>query len=276
MSVLLKLRLRARAVVALSIVLLGLVAVPRAGADVIPASDAGFVTEAGGSAKGDGTVTSGATYNYSVGREVHYAMGALGGPLVAMNRNNYFVFDLSGVGGTILSASLELYAGVYESVDPTETFLIGAPADPGAALGDAMFLKGEHALGPSAFDSPFDPAIGVAMGLHGNLGGGPTPFGGAIISTGDDGSTLSIMLDAGGIAYLNSFLGGSVLIAGFVPTAIPPASPQQPFGLTGPDIPGGDPLTPTLTVTIPEPGTLALALLGTGALVTLRRRQSIR
>ena len=46
---------------------------------LVPASDAGFVTEAGGSAKGDGTVSGAesATYNYSVGRELHYSSGAL-------------------------------------------------------------------------------------------------------------------------------------------------------------------------------------------------------
>jgi len=44
------------------------------------AVDLGFVTEVGGSAKGDGTLAPGATYNYSAGREEHYAGGFLSPP----------------------------------------------------------------------------------------------------------------------------------------------------------------------------------------------------
>ena len=46
----------------------------------LDAIDAGFVTEAGGSAKGDGTLVAGATFNYSVGRELHFVDGSLGMP----------------------------------------------------------------------------------------------------------------------------------------------------------------------------------------------------
>ena len=78
---------------------------PAAAAEVVTATDAGFVTMAGGSAKGDGTVAPDATYNYSVGRELHYGAGALFSPLAAMDRKNYFVFDLTGITDTIVSAT---------------------------------------------------------------------------------------------------------------------------------------------------------------------------
>ncbi len=42
--------------------------------------------------------------------------------------------------------------------------------------------------------------------------------------------------------------GGLVLLGGSVSSVVLPGTPQQPFGFTGPDIPGGDPLTPTLTL----------------------------
>jgi len=241
-------------------------------ADTITAIDAGFVTEAGGSAKGDGTVVPPATYNYSVGRELHYAMGAFGPDLAPMDRKNYFVFDLSGISETIVSATLEVYAGVYESVDPTEMFALVAPGDPGAALGDAAFLLAANGIGMSEFDSPADPAIMVAMALHGNLSAAPVELGSVTISAADDGMTLSIAFGPAGLDYLNSFAGGMVLIGGTVPTSPPPDFPQQPFGFTGPDIPGGDPLTPALLVeVVPEPGTMAL--LGLGAIMVGRKRR---
>ncbi len=45
-------------------------------------------------------------------------------------------------------------------------------------------------------------------------------------------------------------------------------------GFTGPDIPGGDPLTPTLDVTlIPEPGTATLVALGLAGLGGMARQR---
>ena len=55
-----------------------LAAAGRAEIVVLDATDAGFVTVMGGSAKGDATLAPSAKYNYSVGRELHYATGALG------------------------------------------------------------------------------------------------------------------------------------------------------------------------------------------------------
>ena len=92
-----------------------------------------------------------------------------------MLRNNYFVFDLTGIApGSIVGATLKVNAGTYESVDASEAYTLGAPADPGAALGDAMFLFGTNAAGMTEFDAPTDPAIGVAMALYGNIGSGPS------------------------------------------------------------------------------------------------------
>lgn len=239
-------------------------------ADSFHAVDAGFVTEAGGSAKGDGTLVPSATFNYSVGRELHYGAGFLGSPLASLNRNNYFVFDLSGAPAMIATATLKVYAGMLESVDTVEEFVLLAPFDPGGALGDAGFLMSEHAAGPSAFDGPGDMAIDVAMAMYGNIAGGAGPLGVAAITAADDGTILSIPLMPAGIAYLNSMLGGMAILGGTVTTAPPPGTPQQPFGFTGPDIPGGDPLTPYLEVTyVPEPA--SLASLAIGALALLRQ-----
>lgn len=245
----------------------------------VVATDAGFVTAMGGSAKGDGTVVASATYNYSVGRELHYATGALGAPLMPMERRNYFVFDLTGVTDTITSGSLLLFAGVYESVDPTEAFALRPISDQIGALADADAL-GAPGTVPGDFDSPADPLVGMAAALFTKIPPfpGPPMLGGAMISAGMDGTIISIALTPEGVGFLNSHLGERVILGGTCPTAEPgpghppPDSPQQPFGFTGVDIPGGSPLAPKLSLTtVPAPGAAGL-LLALGLTAARRRR----
>jgi hypothetical protein len=240
---------------------------------VLTAADAGFVTMAGGSSKGDGTVAPTAKYNYSVGREVHFGTGALGAPLAMMARKNYFVFDLTGVSTPISAAVLKLYAGPsmappypggthgYESLDPMETYAIAPTPDFAGALGDITALASGAV--PADFDMPTDPLVGVAAALYTKLAIG-SPLAAAVLSPADDGTIVTLSFTPAGVSYLNSFLGTKVVLGGFLPTAPPPASPpdltQLVFAFTGPDIPSGDPLTPTLDLTltaVPEAGSLA-------------------
>ncbi len=235
----------------------------------LPAIDAGFVTEMGGSAKGDGTVVAPAALNYSVGREVHYLDGALGSPLGPMDRRNYFVFDLTGVTDPITSAVLKLWAGTLESVDPVELFEIYEITDPPGAAGLALALAGGTMA--SEFDSPADPLVMAAKTLYTKLADGPLFMGGLAIVSGLDDTTVEITITPGGLGYINTFLGGKLVLGGKVPTATAPDFPQQPFGYTGTDTP-----TPILTITtVPEPSVSALLSLGAfvGASGFLRRRR---
>jgi len=234
----------------------------------LTAVDAGFVTEAGGSAKGDGTVVSSAKYNYSVGWEVHYATGALGSPLAPMDRRNYFVFDLAGVTDPIVGATLTLWTGTLESVDASEGYGLFDITDPPGALGLATALAGGTST--TEFDSIGDPLVTAASTLYSKIADGPLFLGGMVLTSAEDDSFVEITLTPSGIGYINTFLGGKLMLGGKVPSAVPPDSPQQPFGLTGPDIGGGDPKTPTLTITtVPE--TCSAVVLGSlcllGALV---------
>jgi len=276
-----------RLVAALAVV--STVCATQAGTVTLTALDTGFVTEMGGSAKGDGTI-SGATYNYSVGREVHYSDGSLGAGFAYMDRKNYFVFDLSTVTGPITSATLKVYMGPaiappypggmhgYESMDPMEVFVLKestAPAPTLALIGDLLTLNG---VGSSEFDSPADPGVLKAMDLYMKLGDGPMVLGSAVVSSTDDGTILSIPITPGGLGYISIFSGSTLVLAGELPSAVDPfpvpeLTAQEIFGYTGPDIPGGDVLTPTLEVTfVPEP--TSLALLGLGGLLLTRRRRA--
>jgi hypothetical protein len=242
---------------------------------VLSAVDSGFVTMAGGSSKGDGTIAPGATFNYSVGYELHYSTGALGmppgtTPLAPMDRNNYFVFPLGMVSGPIVSATLLLPAGMLESVDGVEMFDVVAPVAPLMALGDAGALMGAHGMGPGAFDSPMDPAVGIASALYGNIeGGAGFLLGSKAITPADDMSVISIPLTALGVSYLNGFIGGPVILGGSVPSIVAPSgTPQQPFGFTSPMIPGMGPSVPKLDITVvPEPGTAVLLVVAAGAII---------
>ncbi len=244
-------------------------------AETLTAIDAGFVTEAGGSAKGDGTITPDAKYNYSVGRELHYADGAIGSPLAPMDRKNYFIFDLTGVTEMIISAKLTLWTGTYESVDPMEGFGFFNTTDPGAALALAMALAG--ATMTSEFDDPSDPLVMSAAMLYAKLADGPMFLGGIVISSAADDSFIDITFTPAGLTYLNSFLGGTLILGGSVPGTLPhspPDSPQQPFGFTGPDsFPGSK--TPTLTITtVPEPSVAILLCLAGAMALALRHRHT--
>lgn len=242
----------------------------------LTATDAGFVTETGGSAKGDGTVTPGAKYNYSAGFELHYGSGALGAPLVPLFRKNYFVFDLSMVSGPLVAAKLTLWSGTLESADSSEAYGLKEIIDMPAALALTTALAGGSMV--SEFDDPSDPLVMSGATLYGKLGEGPLILGGLSITHAMNDSFIDIVFTPAGLAYLSGFVGGKVVLAGLVPTALPPAFPQQPFGLTGPDIPSAVPKTPMLTITaVPEPA--AAWLMGAGlalGLMVSRRRLASR
>lgn len=201
----------------------------------IDADDSGFVTETGGSSKYDGLATPGATYNYSVGFEVHFVDGGSGGPggIAPMMRKNYFVFDLTAITDPILSATLMLYnpVGGYESTDPTETFVLAGSGSP-TILGDLETMATlTPPLGP--------PEVALAVSIYGAVNdtlGSLPDFGTAVMSPVDDDTTVMVPLTLEGVGYLNTALGGKVVLGGTVTSAVPPLPvPQAVFGFTEPE-----------------------------------------
>jgi len=177
--------------------------------------------------------------------------------------HNYFVFDLSGLSGTIASATLHAYnpavcepncsyTGGYDSGDASETYNLHEVLLPAALVSNSVL----------------NPAI------YTDLGDG-TSFGSHNASLADNGAFIDIPLNAAGIAAAQTFVGiGSFVLGGEVSTLTAALNTKEyVFGLTDPA--GFGVFTRQLIVTIvPEPGTGALVALGLVAVASARRSRA--
>jgi hypothetical protein len=222
---------------ALGLTLFGaLVAATPARADVINAMDSGWYTNAG-------------THNAAID---NYLVGDFTGAVY----HNFFVFDLTAVVDEIVSASIHLYnpdnalPGLrgYVSPDPTETYELYDVTTPIATL------SATHV-----------GAAGIA--IHNEIGSG-TVLGQTTASAADNGTTISIVLNADGLAALNAAKGGLFALGGAVTTLGAPGN-EYIFGfsvaLDNPDVRQLE-----FTTAVPEPATLTL--LGIGAAFFGHRR----
>jgi len=230
----------------------------------LPASDSGFFNAAGRSSKNDGVVMGAApaTFNYSAGA-IDEAPPLSG---VDVPRKNYFTFDLSGVTGTILGATLELPLpdDGYGSPNDTETYAVYGSVFPGVPemTGFAGALRTVYSI--------FSPgALAMAMDHYGKLGDTKGLFPAlATVTIGEDdeGTVVSLEFTPSGIAYLNLFQGGPVVLAGEIDSLDGvPGTDEFVFGFSAPLLPGvvsPDPEFPGVTPTpmlhldvapVPEP-----------------------
>ena len=161
------------------------------------------------------------------------------GRLSDVEMRNFFLFDLSGVTGTIVGASLEISAGTYVSSDASETFSLFDVTTPLASLVDGTG-------GLAAFN---------------DLGSGTT-YGSRVFTASDPAFTpVTIALNAAALTSLLS--GGTLFGMGGAVTSLGSAT-ELLFGNTG-FVEYKARLVLEME-TVPEPATLIL--LGTG-LVTL-------
>ncbi|MBU0676483.1 MAG: PEP-CTERM sorting domain-containing protein [Verrucomicrobia bacterium] len=157
--------------------------------------------------------------------------------------NNFFVFNLGGLSEEVLSAELQLFNPWSISPDPFETY---ATYDVNTDLTSLMNGSG----GTNAFN---------------DLQSGNS-YANVNISSADNGTTISMTLNAQAIQDINNSLGGLFAIGGTVTTLdIPRGLQEELFGFTSTDNPA-DGVDLRLTI-IPEPSVLGLLLLGCGMLI---------
>jgi hypothetical protein len=207
-------------------------------ADVINAIDSGWYNSAG----------------MHVAQNNNYIVGDASGT----ERRNFVVFDLTTVTDEILSASLDLYnpdddlpaLRGYVSPDPTESLALYEVT---TAVDDVR-LSQTGAAGVAIFD---------------DLGSGVV-FGERSVSAADNGTVVSIVINANGLAALNAARGGLFAIGGAL-TTLGSVGDEYVFGFSQSI---GNPEVRQLTIetaAVPEP--VSASLLALGLLLTVLRRR---
>jgi hypothetical protein len=196
---------------------------------------------------------------------------AVGGGQDGLTRNNYFLFDLSSVGGTITAATLRVFNPAapvtpgfpfgYTSADPTETYTLFdvASAFFGTPLPGGNYVAG-YGVGSLAGQAIFN-----------DLGTG-TSYGAATVSLADNGRFVEISLNSAGLAALNAS-GGIFGIGGSVTTLDGLANRESLFASAflssvGPNVPQ------LVISSVPEPSETLLFLAGLGLVGLAVRRRS--
>jgi len=159
---------------------------------------------------------------------------------------DFFVFDLQGVAGKVVGATLRLFNpfGGYQSPDATETYTLFSVATPTSTL-----ITG---------------GIGLTA-IFDDLANGPM-YGSRVVSAVDNNTVVDIVLNANAVTDINALLGLSFAIGGAITTLRGTA----PFGSAATQetmfVLTGNGSRQLLLTMVPEPATLLLLIAG---LITL-------
>lgn len=169
--------------------------------------------------------------------------------------NSFFGFNLTGLSGTVFSATLRLYMPTrltpgspgdgYQSNDPTETFVL-------SAVGTNYFQltggTGTTAQKQAAFT---------------DLGDGAT-YGSVSLSAATNGTTVVIALNAAGVAAVQASLGGRLAIGGTVTTLSGRGEVEAVFFGTGNDNPADGQVVLDVQLSPPTPSPAPPTVLAAG------------
>ncbi len=122
---------------------------------------------------------------------------------------NFFIFDLSGVSGTVVSATLNLFVP-QSPPDTCDGYLSDQPSEP------FQLTSTTANIGDLLQNYPAGSAKGLS--IFNALGTG-TLFASTTVKSTDDGATLHLALNADGVASLNSKQGSSIVLSGQDPSA---------------------------------------------------------
>jgi hypothetical protein len=155
---------------------------------------------------------------------------------------DFFVFDLLGVTGKVVGATLRLFNpfGGYVSPDATETYTLFSVATPTSTL----------IAGGSGLTGIFDDLANGAM------------YGSRVVSAADNNTVVEIVLNANAVNDINALLGLSFAVGGTITTLQGTApfssfAPQETiFVLTG------DGNRQLMLTIVPEPAALLLFITG--------------
>lgn len=181
---------------------------------VIVASDSGFYFSSG--------YHSAANYNYDSDMTTH----------------DFFVFDLTGVSGTVTSASLELF---------------NPPSGYSGPSGGLQFDVYDVSTSVSSLEQSYASNDATGVNIYGDLGSG-TVFGSQTVSQADDNNYVTVNLDSSALAAINAARGGELAFGGALAAT---NNTQFIFGFS--NTPDYDKLViETSSASVPEPSSIAL------------------
>jgi hypothetical protein len=111
--------------------------------------------------------------------------------------NSYFIFDLAGVTGTVVTAKLKMEIENYQSADPSESMSVWDVSTAAATL----------------------DANGSDVGIYNDLMTGNS-YGIFVVNAADKNTTLDIQLNPQAVSDLNAALGGTFSVGLHVDTAM--------------------------------------------------------
>jgi hypothetical protein len=215
----------------------------------LSAEDSGFYNAVGRHSKLDGSPDYGmatpATFNYSIGTIDDGPPFGPPGTLPDVFRKNFFTFDLSSISsGSIVGAALKLFlppTGYSNMLSPSVTFkLYGTIVASNAAM-DALSaeLKAVH---PPHLPAEYTLATNLFSRIGNTKLAAIPAFGTAVVTPAAAGTMIVIPLTPTGIAYLNLYGGGDIVLGGELDGLSTAGPPDEPpvflFGFTSPVSPG--------------------------------------